>query len=110
MPKKWSMKQYGGKYHLSRGWSSSTIMKEYNERVLSTTATQDFGASVQTHVVTPRMKNSSKGKLDEIPVYDMILGKDNSLAIMGDLHIGVPQSLWLPCLRKQMHRSTSHSA
>ncbi|MBO3842123.1 MAG: hypothetical protein FGF48_06880 [Candidatus Brockarchaeota archaeon] len=42
---------------------------------------------------------AEKGELHEIPVYDMILEKDDCLGIVGDLHIGVPQSLWLPCLR-----------
>ncbi|MBO3833136.1 MAG: hypothetical protein FGF51_07135, partial [Candidatus Brockarchaeota archaeon] len=42
---------------------------------------------------------AEKGELHEIPVYDMILEKDDCLVVVGDLHIGVPQSLWLPCLR-----------
>lgn len=42
---------------------------------------------------------AEKGKLDETPVYNMILGKDDTLVVVGDLHIGISQSLWLPCLR-----------
>ncbi len=51
---------------------------------------------------------AEKGKLDEIPVYDMILEKDDCLAVVGDLHIGVPQSLWLPCLRRLMEIHPTH--
>ncbi|MBO3799125.1 MAG: metallophosphoesterase family protein [Thermoproteota archaeon] len=43
---------------------------------------------------------AEKGELHEVSVYDMILGEDDCLAVVGDLHIGVPQSLWLPCLRR----------
>ncbi|MEM2051014.1 MAG: hypothetical protein QXZ66_01950 [Thermoproteota archaeon] len=51
---------------------------------------------------------AEKGRLDEIPVYDMILEKDDCLAVVGDLHIGVPQSLWLPCLRRLMKIHPTH--
>ena len=43
---------------------------------------------------------AEKGKLNEIPAYDMMLEDDDTMAIIGDLHIGTPQSLWLPCLRR----------
>ncbi|MEM3424269.1 MAG: hypothetical protein QXI42_00475 [Thermoproteota archaeon] len=43
---------------------------------------------------------AEKGKLDEVPVYDMVLEKSDVMAVVGDLHIGTPQSLWLPCLRE----------
>lgn len=43
---------------------------------------------------------AEKEKLDEKPAYDMMLEKDDVMAVIGDLHIGTPQSLWLPCLRR----------
>ncbi|MBO3800665.1 MAG: hypothetical protein FGF52_06425 [Candidatus Brockarchaeota archaeon] len=51
---------------------------------------------------------TEKRKLDEIPIYDMILGEDDALAVVGDLHIGIPQSLWLPCLRRLMKIRPTH--
>ncbi|MEM3389365.1 MAG: metallophosphoesterase family protein [Thermoproteota archaeon] len=43
---------------------------------------------------------AERGELPEMPIYDMVLEKDDCLAVVGDLHIGAPQSLWLPCLRR----------
>jgi len=43
---------------------------------------------------------AERGKLDEKPAYDIMLEDDDTMAIIGDLHIGTPQSLWLPCLRR----------
>ncbi|MBO3842241.1 MAG: hypothetical protein FGF48_07490 [Candidatus Brockarchaeota archaeon] len=43
-----------------------------------------------------------------MPVYDMMLEGDDTLTVVGDLHIGVPQSLWLPCLRKLMKINPTH--
>ncbi|MEM2940160.1 MAG: hypothetical protein QW304_01195 [Thermoproteota archaeon] len=53
---------------------------------------------------------AEKGKLAEILAYDMILEEDDTLAIVGDLHIGTPQSLWLPCLRRLMKIHPTHLA
>ncbi|MEM4229390.1 MAG: metallophosphoesterase family protein [Thermoproteota archaeon] len=51
---------------------------------------------------------AEKGELREVSVYDMILEKDDRLAVVGDLHIGVPQSLWLPCLRRLQKAHPTH--
>ncbi|MEM3660721.1 MAG: hypothetical protein QXU11_10015 [Thermoproteota archaeon] len=51
---------------------------------------------------------AENGRLDEIPIYDMMLEKDDCLAVVGDLHIGAPQSLWLPCLRRLMKIHPTH--
>lgn len=51
---------------------------------------------------------AEKGRLDEIPVYDIILEKDDTLVVVGDLHIGVPQSLWLSCLRRLVKINPTH--
>ncbi|MBO3809245.1 MAG: hypothetical protein FGF50_06585 [Candidatus Brockarchaeota archaeon] len=51
---------------------------------------------------------AEKGELREVSVYDMILEKNDCLVVVGDLHVGVPQSLWLPCLRRLMKIHPTH--
>jgi hypothetical protein len=46
-----------------------------------------------------QFRNFVERRRSEIKMYDVVLEKD-TMAVVGDLHIGTPQSLWQECLSK----------